>query len=56
MTNKINTVENRKENNPPPRPLGGGHGGPPLGVPGQKANNFKETMKQLVTYCKAYVP
>ena len=56
MTNKINTVENHKGNNPPPRPLGGGHGGPPMGMPGQKANNFKKTMKQLVTYCKAYVP
>lgn len=56
MTKNINTVENRKGNNTPPRPLGGGHGGPPMGMPGQKANNFKKTIKQLVTYCNAYVP
>ena len=56
MTKNINTVENRKGNNTPPGPLGGGHGGPPIGIPGQKANNFKKTMKQLVTYCNAYVP
>ena len=56
MTKNINAIENRKENNPPPGPLGGGHGGPPIGIPGQKANNFKKTIKQLVTYCNAYVP
>lgn len=56
MTKNINTVENHKGNNTPPRPLGGGHGGPPMGIPGQKANNFKKTIKQLVTYCNAYVP
>ena len=56
MTKNINTVEHRKGNNTPPRPMGGGHGGPPIGVPGQKANNFKKTIKQLVTYCNAYVP
>ena len=56
MTKNINTVENRKGNNTPPGPLGGGHGGPPMGIPGQKANNFKKTIKQLVTYCNAYVP
>lgn len=31
-------------------------GGPPMGMSGQKAENFKETIKQLVTYCSTYIP
>ncbi|MGM9946293.1 MAG: ABC transporter ATP-binding protein [Lysinibacillus sp.] len=56
MTKNSYTIENHKENNTPQRPLGGGPGGHGMGMPGQKANNFKKTMKQLVTYCKVYVP
>ena len=31
-------------------------GGPPMGMSGQKAENFKETIKQLVAYCSTYIP
>nr|WP_245946774.1 ABC transporter ATP-binding protein [Paenibacillus cellulosilyticus] len=37
----------------PPGPPGGGFG-PNMG-PGQKANNFKGTMKKLVAFCKSYM-
>ncbi|MGM9951279.1 MAG: ABC transporter ATP-binding protein [Lysinibacillus sp.] len=56
MTKHTDKVGNHKENMAPRGPAGGGHGGPPMGMPGQKANNFKKTIKQLVTYCHAYVP
>lgn len=31
-------------------------GGPAMGMSGQKAENFTETIKQLVTYCNTYIP
>lgn len=43
------------ENHVPQRPAGG-HRGPGRGMPGQKPTNFKKTMKQLIAYCKAYIP
>ena len=33
-----------------PSSLGGRHGGP-MGMPGEKANDFSKTMKQLLSYC-----
>ena len=56
MTKHTYAAGNHEENNKPQGPLGGGPGHPPMGVPGQKANNFKKTIKQLLTYCRAYVP
>lgn len=45
------------ENHAPQRPAGGHRGpGPRMGMPGQKATNFKKTLKQLIAYCKAYIP
>lgn len=46
------------ENHVPQRPAGGhrGPGGPGMRMPGQKPTNFKKTMKQLIAYCKAYIP
>ena len=49
-------IKHHNGNNTPPKPFGGGHGGPPIGMPGQKANDFKKTIKQLVSYCNVYVP
>ncbi|SDM44200.1 ATP-binding cassette, subfamily B [Bacillus sp. OK048] len=44
----------RDENMKSPRGMGGpgGH----MGSPGAKAKNFKKTIKQLVSYCKVYLP
>ena len=56
MTKNTFKVGEHKENNTPQGPLVGGPGGPGMGVPGQKAVNFKKTIKQLVQYCKVYVP
>ncbi len=56
MTKHMHAAGHHKENNTPQGPVGGGPGHPPMGVPGQKANNFKKTIKQLLTYCHAYVP
>ncbi|PWV99461.1 ATP-binding cassette subfamily B protein [Paenibacillus cellulosilyticus] len=45
--------ERHDEKMRPPGPPGGGFG-PNMG-PGQKANNFKGTMKKLVAFCKSYM-
>ncbi len=38
-------------------PIGqGGHPKGPMGVPGAKAKDFKKTAKQLISYCKTYLP
>ncbi len=34
----------------------GGHPRGPMGSPGAKAKDFKKTIKQLVSYCKVYLP
>ncbi|MEH7251511.1 ABC transporter ATP-binding protein [Neobacillus niacini] len=41
-----------------PKGMGGpgGHPGGPMGNPGAKAKDFKKTIKQLVSYCKVYLP
>lgn len=48
-------VGDHEKNNHSKGPMGRGPGGP-MGAPGQKANNFKQTIKQLVVYCNAYLP
>ena len=37
-------------------PKGMGGPGGPMGRPGDKAKDFKKTIKQLVSYCKVYLP
>lgn len=41
-------MSERKQNKPRRGP--GGHGGPPMGMPAEKAKDFKGTMKRLVKY------
>lgn len=48
--------ENRQQKNTmgPRRGPMGGHGGPPMGRPVEKAKNFKGTMKRLIGYLKPH--
>ncbi len=48
-----NNTTKRKEQ---PRGFGGGRGGPGIMPQGEKANNFKGAMRDLVKYMKVYIP
>ncbi|MGN1386932.1 MAG: ABC transporter ATP-binding protein [Bacillus sp. (in: firmicutes)] len=56
MAKKEYTIGDHKENHSQHGPMDGGPGGPPMGASGQKAKDFQKTIKQLVTYCSAYIP
>ncbi|WP_058300892.1 ABC transporter ATP-binding protein [Gorillibacterium timonense] len=45
-------MSEQKASQRPQRGPGGGHGGPPMGRPVEKAKDFKGTMKRLVRYLK----
>jgi ATP-binding cassette, subfamily B, multidrug efflux pump len=50
------TIGDHEKNSKNEKPMGGGFG-PMGGRPqGQKVNNFKKTIQQLISYCKSYVP
>ena len=49
-----NDNKDRVENMKSPKGMSGPGG--PMGHPGAKAKDFKKTIKQLVSYCKVYLP
>lgn len=50
-------MSERKEDHRPRRGMGGGPGhGMPMGMPVQKAKDFKGTLKRLIGYLKPYTP